>query len=49
MTEQEPQRDRTEPGREEIASARGVLQALARAVKGFTIYLPNNPQHRKFF
>lgn len=49
MTEQGPQRDQTEPDREEIASAKSVLQALAKAVKGFTIYLPNNPQHRKFF
>ena len=49
MTEQEQQRGQTEPGREEIASAKSLIQALARAVKGFTIYLPNNPLHRKFF
>ncbi len=33
----------------EIASATLVVQALAKADRGFTIYLPNNPLHDKFF
>lgn len=33
----------------EIASAAQVLQALVKADRGFSIYLPNNPLHEKFF
>jgi hypothetical protein len=33
----------------EIASAALVVQALAKADRGFAIYLPNNPLHEKFF
>jgi hypothetical protein len=34
---------------EEAASAGLVIQALAKADRGFSIYLPNNPLHEKFF
>jgi hypothetical protein len=33
----------------EAASAGLVVQALAKADRGFTMYLPNNPLHEKFF
>src|SRR5512139_16097 len=33
----------------EVASAALVVQALAKADRGFTMYLPNNPLHEKFF
>jgi hypothetical protein len=33
----------------EAASAALVIQALAKADRGFSIYLPNNPLHEKFF
>lgn len=33
----------------EIASAAAVLQNLVKAVRGFSLYLPNNPLHEKFF
>ena len=33
----------------EAASAALLLQALVKAVRGFVIYLPNNPLHGKFF
>jgi len=33
----------------EAASAGLVIQALAKADRGFSIYLPNNPLHDKFF
>jgi hypothetical protein len=36
-------------GKAEAASAGLVLQALAKADRGFSIYLPNNPLHDKFF
>jgi len=35
--------------RAEAASAGLVVQALAKADRGFTMYLPNNPLHEKFF
>jgi len=35
--------------KEEAASAGLVIQALAKADRGFAIYLPNNPLHEKFF
>jgi hypothetical protein len=36
-------------GKAEAASAGFVVQALAKADRGFTMYLPNNPLHEKFF
>ena len=33
----------------EVASAALVIQALVKAERGFSIYLPNNPLHEKFF
>lgn len=36
-------------GKAEAASAGLVIQALAKADRGFSIYLPNNPLHEKFF
>lgn len=35
--------------KEEAASAGLLMQALAKADRGFSIYLPNNPLHEKFF
>jgi len=35
--------------KEEAASAGLVIQALAKAIRGFSMYLPNNPLHEKFF
>ena len=33
----------------EVASAALVIQCLIKADRGFSIYLPNNPLHEKFF
>ncbi len=37
------------PDKAEVASAGLFMQALAKADRGFSIYLPNNPLHDKFF
>ncbi|MEW5984622.1 MAG: hypothetical protein AB1806_19900 [Acidobacteriota bacterium] len=35
--------------RAQIASAALILQAIVKAARGFALYLPNNPQHEKYF
>lgn len=40
--------DEIGPGKEEIASAAEVLQALLKTAKAFRIYLPNNPLLKRF-
>lgn len=49
MVEQPPPGAEDAAAKAEAASAGMLLQALGKAAKGFTIYLPNNPLHGKFF
>jgi len=43
------QTSENEIDQEEVASASNIIRSLIKAIKAFTIYLPNNPLHRKFF
>ncbi|MCG3110577.1 MAG: HEAT repeat domain-containing protein [Candidatus Manganitrophus sp. SB1] len=48
MTDQEPVEEGEEYDKEEVKSAKEIVQYLTKTTKTLQIYLPNNPIHQKF-